>query len=103
MKFNDTKSAEIVFASPKIHPAILNDSLPCVAAANELLAAQGFDFRIRVITNNDFNDMVLQPILLISDGVVIPLSCSFGAIRCIKCSAGMLTESAVGQQSAPRR
>ena len=29
----------------------------------------GFDFNIRIIANQDFNEMVLQPILLISDGV----------------------------------
>ena len=67
--FLDTRSAEIVFASPKIHPAILNDATPCVADANRLLKEQGFDFNIRVIANSDFNDVVLQPILLVSDGV----------------------------------
>ncbi len=67
--FLDTKSAEIVFASPKIHPAILNDATPCVADANQLLKELGFDFTIRIIANNEFNDKVLQPILLVSDGV----------------------------------
>ena len=65
----DTKTAEIVFASPKIHPAILNDAVPCVVDTNKLLEEQGFDFKVRLIANNDFNDLVLQPILLISDGV----------------------------------
>ncbi|MBE5851287.1 MAG: hypothetical protein E7298_14370 [Lachnospiraceae bacterium] len=67
--FLDTRAAEIVFASPKINPAILKDAMPCVDDANELLQKQGFDFHIRVIANEDFNDVVLQPILLISNGV----------------------------------
>lgn len=67
--FFDTKTAEIVFASPKINPAIFNDALPCIADANELLAKQEFQFNIRMIANSDFNDMVLKPILLLSAGI----------------------------------
>lgn len=67
--FFDTKSAEIVFASPKIYPAVLNDVHPCIADANDLLNQQGFDFNIRVVANNEFNEFMLQPILRISDGV----------------------------------
>jgi hypothetical protein len=67
--FLDTKTAEIVFASPKINPAVLNDAIPCVEDANTLLAQQGFRFSIRIIANSDFNDLVLQPILFASEGV----------------------------------
>lgn len=67
--FFDTKTAEIVFASPKINPAIYNDAIPCVADANALLAEQGYQFRIRMIANSDFNEVVLKPILLLSDGI----------------------------------
>ena len=67
--FFDTKSAEIVFASPKINPAILNDAIPCIADTNELLKNLGYDFKFRIIANEDFNNMVLQPILLLSGGI----------------------------------
>ena len=67
--FFNTNSAEIVFASPKIHASILNDAIPCVYEANNLLKARGYNFNIRIIANQDFNEMVLQPILLLSGGI----------------------------------
>ena len=67
--FMDSKDAEIVFASPKINPSILGDLVPCIEDANSILKQQGFDFNVRVIANDDFNELVLKPILLVSDGV----------------------------------
>lgn len=67
--YMDTKSAEIAFASPKINPAILSDLEPCIKDVNEILRDRGFDFTVRVIANEEFNDSVLQPILLMSGGV----------------------------------
>lgn len=67
--YMDTKSAEIAFASPKINPAILSDLKPCIQDVNEILRERGFDFAVRVIANEEFNDAVLQPILLMSDDV----------------------------------
>jgi hypothetical protein len=60
---------EIIFASPKIHNAVINDLEPCVADLNELFAANGYSFTARVIANDDFNNHVLQPILIASDGI----------------------------------
>lgn len=67
--FMGSKDAEILFASPKINPAIINDLNPCIEDTNRLLAERGFDFTVRVIANDEFNESVLQPILLMSDGV----------------------------------
>lgn len=67
--FMDSKDAEIVFASPKINPAIISDLTPCMEDINIILKQQGFDFTVRVIANDDFNESVLKPILLVSDGV----------------------------------
>lgn len=67
--FMDSKDAEIVFASPKINPSILGDLAPCIADVNNILKQHGFDFDVRVIANDDFNESVLKPILLVSDGV----------------------------------
>lgn len=65
----NTKKAEIIFASPKINAAILNELSPCIEDVNVLFANFGFDFSLRLICNEDFNDVVLQPILMVSDGV----------------------------------
>lgn len=64
-----TKNAEIIFAAPKIYPAILNDLAPCIEDVNAIFKEQNFDFTMRVIANEDFNHSVLQPILLVSDGI----------------------------------
>lgn len=64
-----TKAAEIIFASPKINPAVLSDLLPCVEDMNMLFADNGYNFTFRIIANEEYNDLVLKPILLASDGV----------------------------------
>lgn len=64
-----TKEAEIIFASPKINPAVLSDLTPCVEEMNTIFADNGYDFTFRIIANEEYNDLVLKPILLASDGV----------------------------------
>lgn len=64
-----TKEAEIIFASPKINPAVLSDLTPCVVEMNTLFADNGYNFVFRIIANEEYNDLVLKPILLVSDGV----------------------------------
>jgi len=66
--FNDAKG-EIIFASPKIHNAVINDLEPCIADLNALFVENEYGFTARVIANDDFNDLVLKPILIASDGV----------------------------------
>lgn len=64
-----TKEAEIIFASPKINQAVLSDLTPCIEEMNGLFADNGYDFTFRIIANEEYNDLVLKPILLVSDGV----------------------------------
>lgn len=65
----DTKKAELIFASPKINPAIRSELDSCTNAINALFRYWGFEFELRIIANNDFNKIVLQPILQMSDGI----------------------------------
>ncbi len=60
---------EIIFASPKINNAIMRDVDPCIADLNELFSENGYSFSARMIANDDFNDLVLKPILIASEGV----------------------------------
>jgi hypothetical protein len=62
-------NGEVIFASPKIHNAVINDLEPCIADLNALFAENGYGFTVRVIANDDFNDHILKPILIASDGV----------------------------------
>lgn len=65
----NTRCAEIIFASPKITPAVVSDLLPCLREMNALFAENGYDFTIRLIANEEFQDLVLQPVLSASDEV----------------------------------
>lgn len=60
---------EIIFASPKIHNAIMGDLEPCTADLNALFLENNYHFTARIIANDDFNELVLKPILIASDGV----------------------------------
>ena len=67
--YMNAKDTEIIFASPKINPAVLNDLEPCISDLNDIFSENGFDFIFCVIANEEFNGQVLQPILNASKGV----------------------------------
>ena len=67
--YMDAKDTEIIFASPKINPAVLNDLEPCISELNDIFTENGYDFIFCVISNEEFNNQVLQPILNASQGI----------------------------------
>ena len=67
--YMDVSDAEIIFASPKIHRAITKDAEPCIKDMQSLMDELGYHFRFRIISNESFRDTVLNPILLVSEGV----------------------------------
>lgn len=67
--YMSTNEAEIIFASPKINPSVLFNIEPCIEGMNTLFSENGYDYNFRVIANEEYNDLVLKPILLASDGV----------------------------------
>ena len=67
--YMECKNAEIVFASPKINPAIYDKLIPCMDEVNNIFKELGYGFEARIIANEDFYDDVLHPILLVSEGV----------------------------------
>jgi hypothetical protein len=62
-------TGEVIFASPKIHNAVINDLALCITDLNTLFIENGYGFTARVIANDDFNDHILKPILIASGGV----------------------------------
>ncbi|MDR0222990.1 MAG: hypothetical protein LBI38_05605 [Oscillospiraceae bacterium] len=60
---------EIVFASPKIHTSVLNDLKPIITDLNVLFSENKFGFTARLIANDDFNELIMKPIMIASDGV----------------------------------
>ena len=67
--YMDARTAEIVFASPKINPSVLEDVAPCIEYLNQAFADKGFHYTIRLLCNDDFNTLVMKPILIASEGV----------------------------------
>ena len=65
----DAVEAEIIFASPKINRSILDGVNPCLADMQKIMDDLGFRFVFRILSNDDFRDKVLAPILKASNGV----------------------------------
>lgn len=63
------KEGEIIFASPKITPAVLKDILPCVEDINNIFTDNGFRFKASIVANSDFHHFILRPILEMSGNV----------------------------------
>ena len=67
--FLNMDCGEVIFASPKINNAVMDDLEPCITELNKLFKENGYDFNARIIANDDFDDHILKPILIASDGV----------------------------------
>ena len=65
----ESRTADIIFASPKINSAVLDAVFPCVDYLNTYFTEHGFSYKFRLICNEDFESAVLQPILLVSKEV----------------------------------
>ena len=58
--YMNAKDTEIIFASPKINPAVLNDLEPCISDLNDIFSENGFDFIFCVIANEEFKEEVID-------------------------------------------
>ena len=56
-------NATIIFTSPKINPSVLNDINACADDIVSVLNNLNFNYKIRIIANEDFSDKVLEPVL----------------------------------------
>ena len=65
----DSISGEVIFASPKVHNATLLELIPKLDDLNNLMTELGYEFRFRLIANDEFDSSILQPILLASGNV----------------------------------
>ena len=54
--FFGTEKGDIIFASPKIHNAVMSELEPCIADLNNLFTDNGYGFTARVIANDDSRD-----------------------------------------------
>lgn len=67
--FMDSKDAEIIFAAPMVSDRILDDLKPCIKDLNEWFSLNGYMFNVRLIVNKEFDEKVLQPVLVASEKI----------------------------------
>jgi hypothetical protein len=67
--FGAEAKGEIIFASPKINNAEIMDLEFCLISVNELMVESGFPYFVRIIANQDFDELILKPILIASEGI----------------------------------
>ena len=53
----------IIFTSPKINPSVMNDITACIDDVSSVLQSLNLNYEIRIITNEDFSEKVLEPVL----------------------------------------
>lgn len=62
-------AGSIIFASPKINPAVYTDLQKVLPAIETVLGNMGMGFDVRVICNQDFSGKILEPVLGVMDDV----------------------------------
>lgn len=59
----DIDTGTIIFTSPKINPAVINDINACLGDISTALGTVNLKYNIRIIANEDFSDKILEPVL----------------------------------------
>ena len=59
----DIQHGQIIFASPKINPAVNADIDACLPEIKNILGNANMNYDFRIIANQDFNDKILSPVL----------------------------------------
>lgn len=67
--FFNLQNGQVIFASPKIHNAVINELELHIPIVQNLFQQAGFSYQIRIIANDDFNEKILQPVIA-STGII---------------------------------
>ena len=65
----DTKQGQIIFASPKVNPSLKTMLSDCITSLNQYFNQKGYAFEFALICNEDFDNLVLKPTLIVSKDV----------------------------------
>ena len=65
----DTKEGHIIFASPKVNPSLKTILEECIDILNQYFMKKGYSFEFLLICNKDFDNLILQPTLIVSKDV----------------------------------
>ncbi len=69
LAYMSTKNAELIFASPKINPAVYNELSERVGELNVLFTELGYGFVAKLIANEDFDKDILGALIVMYDEV----------------------------------
>ena len=65
----DGAEGEIIFASPKVNPAVWKELEPCEREIGKLLKNNGLNFAVRIIANEKFTEEVIVPVQAVAKEV----------------------------------
>jgi hypothetical protein len=65
----DTKEGQVIFASPKVNPSLKTMLVECITSLNQYFDQKGYAFEFSLICNEDFDNLILQPTLIVSKDV----------------------------------
>lgn len=63
------KNGDIIFASPKINPAVYKELEKQINNVEKLIKELGFEYNFRLIANDNFTKLILNPIIELSSTV----------------------------------
>lgn len=61
--------ADIIFASPKINPAVEKELTAAIDDMNNTLSEVNLNYKIRIIANDDFKEHIFSPLLMVLNDV----------------------------------
>lgn len=67
--YYNTSKAEVIFASPKISEKLKKKLDAAVEMLQDQTDQMGLNFHFQIIGNNDFKEIVLDPVLKLGDDV----------------------------------
>ena len=67
--FFRAEQGEVVFASPKVMPAVLEMVLPAIEDLKRLFSDCGLGYDVRLTANEDFRVNIAQPVMMAADDV----------------------------------
>lgn len=95
----------IIFTSPKINPAVINDINACIDDIASVLNNLGLNYQIRVIANQDFSDKVLEPVLNVLGDVADTSELFIRSLQMYNLFAGKKSKTVTGipRNTVPRK
>lgn len=91
----------IIFASPKINPAVINDIERCIDDIALIFGEFNLNYQVRIIANDAFSEKVLEPILSVLGDVSDTSELFMRSLQMYNMFASKKTESDINKETKP--